>query len=310
MSSTLSPALRGKPLLYGEVLFDIFPDGRKVLGGAPFNVAWHLQGFGLKPLFISRIGHDSEGQEVLDAMNHWGMDTHGIQRDRDHPTGGVEITMAGTDHRFNIRPDQAYDHIDYKPLNELVHAQDLSVIYHGSLIVRNRASCETLDHLVDDSRVPVFVDVNLRDPWWNSETVSGLLGRAQWVKLNHEELDMLVTSTQQTEAGLLKPAANEALSRFQLDALIVTRGADGAFITTADKTVGGEPPPVDNLVDTVGAGDAFCAVTLFGLHQGWSATEINERALAFASVVCEQRGATKPDRHLYSSTLASWQPAD
>ena len=45
--------------VFGEVLFDHFPDGRRVLGGAPFNVAWHLQAFGEAPRFISRVGADA-----------------------------------------------------------------------------------------------------------------------------------------------------------------------------------------------------------------------------------------------------------
>jgi fructokinase len=49
-------------VIFGEVLFDNFPD-KQVLGGAPFNVAWHLQGFGDNPLFISRVGDDSRGRE-------------------------------------------------------------------------------------------------------------------------------------------------------------------------------------------------------------------------------------------------------
>ena len=35
--------------LFGEVLIDQFPEGQRILGGAPFNVAWHLQAFGQKP---------------------------------------------------------------------------------------------------------------------------------------------------------------------------------------------------------------------------------------------------------------------
>jgi fructokinase len=88
--------------------------------------------------------------------------------------------------------------------------------------------------------------------------------------------------------------------------MVVTRGAEGAFITTTSGTVSGKPPLVENLVDSVGAGDAFCAVTLFGLHKGWSVSETLGRALAFAAAVCTQRGATSPDRGLYERTLASW----
>ena len=305
MSSTITPPLQGKPLICGEVLFDIFPGDKKVLGGAPFNVAWHLQGFGLSPLLISRIGSDDEGNSVVDAMHQWTMDSSGIQRDLVYPTGGVEISMQGTDHRFDIRPEQAYDHIDFEPLDDAVRGQNLSLIYQGSLIARNPASRDTLQRLISEKHLPVFVDVNLRDPWWDTTTVEGLLKAARWAKLNDEELGTVLPATVQTDDGLER-AAKEALSRFELDAIVVTRGAEGAFITSVDGTVSGKPPPVENLVDSVGAGDAFCAVTLFGLHKGWSSSEIIGRALAFASAVCEQHGATSPDRDLYERTLASW----
>ena len=305
MSSTNISHLHGKPIIYGEVLFDIFPDGRKVLGGAPFNVAWHLQGFDLAPMVISRVGPDAEGQNVLDAMKDWGLDTQGIQHDASFPTGGVEITMQGTDHRFDIRAEQAYDYIDYQALAEAIDDQPLSLIYLGSLIMRNQTSRETLERLLDEKQLPIFVDINLRDPWWDAVGIESIMSRARWAKLNNEELATLVPGTVQSEEGLML-AANEALARFELDAIVVTRGADGAFITTADGTVTGKPDTVDDLVDTIGAGDAFCAVTLFGLHAGWSASEIIERALGFAAEICKQRGATSSNHELYENTHAKW----
>ena len=305
MSSTTTPPLQGRPLIYGEVLFDIFPGEKKVLGGAPFNVAWHLQGFGLSPLLISCIGRDAEGQYVLDAMHNWGMDSSGIQRHAQYPTGGVEISMQGTDHRFDIRAEQAYDYIDFQPLHDAVDDHKLSLIYQGSLITRKPASRDTLQRLIVETQCPVFIDVNLRDPWWDATSVAGMLKAARWAKLNDGELATVIAGTAQTDDGL-KRAASEALARFELDAMVVTRGAEGAFITSAEETVSGKPPAVENLVDTVGAGDAFCAVTLYGLHQGWSASETIGRALAFAAAVCEQRGATSRDREMYQRTLASW----
>ena len=83
----------GQPLIFGEVLFDRFPDGSEVLGGAPFNVAWHLQGFGLRPRLISRIGEDRAGRRVVEAMDRWGLDTAGVQRDLRRPTGAVDIVF-------------------------------------------------------------------------------------------------------------------------------------------------------------------------------------------------------------------------
>jgi hypothetical protein len=61
-----------RPVIFGEVLYDCFPDGEAVLGGAPFNVAWHLQGLGLSPLFISRVGDDPLGHRVRDIIERRG----------------------------------------------------------------------------------------------------------------------------------------------------------------------------------------------------------------------------------------------
>ncbi len=80
-----------RPVIFGEVLFDRFPDGSLVLGGAPFNVAWHLQAFGQAPLLISRVGDDPLGRQVRGAMLDWGMDTAGLQLDSAHATGTVEV---------------------------------------------------------------------------------------------------------------------------------------------------------------------------------------------------------------------------
>jgi len=63
-----SDAPKGSPLIFGEVLFDCFPDGSAVLGGAPFNVAWHLHGMGLAPLMITAVGDDEHGKLVLEKM--------------------------------------------------------------------------------------------------------------------------------------------------------------------------------------------------------------------------------------------------
>ncbi len=101
-----------RPLIFGEVLFDVMPDGTRVLGGAPFNVAWHLEAFGLRPLMITRVGVDESGDEVLTAMASWGMDTSGVQRDDTYPTGRVEVDLDDGEPTFHILPDQAYDHLD------------------------------------------------------------------------------------------------------------------------------------------------------------------------------------------------------
>ena len=90
-----------RPIIFGEVLYDCFPDGQAVLGGAPFNVAWHLQGFGLNPLFISRVGDDPLGhlinQMVLPATNRASMSPRSqpvLLPDASTPSGTTSL-MAG-----------------------------------------------------------------------------------------------------------------------------------------------------------------------------------------------------------------------
>ena len=57
---------------FGEVLWDLFPEGKKV-GGAPFNVASSLKSLGAEVRFISRVGNDALGEELLAAVHAQGI---------------------------------------------------------------------------------------------------------------------------------------------------------------------------------------------------------------------------------------------
>lgn len=293
-------SLKGRPIIFGEVLFDSFPDGREVLGGAPFNVARHLQGFAQEPLFISRVGDDRRGEQVREAMEVWGMDTTGLQSDAQHPTGIVRIEMRGAQHTFDILPNQAYDYIDADLALPLLQQHSISLLYFGSLIEREPVSRHTLQQL-RELPVPLFSDVNLRAPWWLAERVAGLLQGVNWVKLNDEELKALGFAGDPASAG------RHMRDAFDLELLVVTRGEAGALFVTADEVLQGEHVPVKRLVDTVGAGDAFSSVVLLGMLRGWPLAKTLDHALEFAAHLCEVRGAVIPDNHFYDACLAKWE---
>ena len=212
------------PCFFGEILFDVFPDGREVLGGAPFNVAWHLQGFGLNPILISRVGADVAGERIRAAMAAWGMRLDGLQTDPVHPTGRVTVSLRDGEPSFDIVADSAWDFIAADELPELTPA----IVYHGSLALRNPVSAAALDVLLSrcgagptpprpgptaplpgaaanpppaDRRAGTrvrplrFVDVNLRPPWWHAEEVRRLLDGADWAKLNQDELAWLTPAS-------------------------------------------------------------------------------------------------------------------
>ena len=121
--------------IFGEVLFDHFPAGERVLGGAPFNVAWHLQAFAQSPVFISRIGDDAEGQTIRDAMQQWGMTTDALQLDTGLPTGRVNVSIHNNEPTYDIVENCAYDAI--VPISEDIQCR---LLYHGSLALRETVS--------------------------------------------------------------------------------------------------------------------------------------------------------------------------
>lgn len=298
--------LKGRPVIFGEVLFDHFPDGSAVLGGAPLNVAWHLQGFGHAPLFVSRVGDDESGRRVKRAMEDWGLDTTGVQTDAQYPTGMVEISFEGAQHRFHILPDQAYDHIDAELTQKAIGATEPTLLYHGTLIARTQAVRQVLDELVTVTKTPVFVDVNLRDPWWHEDDLTRLLERAQWVKVNDEELNRVAKRLGLRTANI-EEAARSIHAHYQLDSLIVTLGAQGAMALDSSQELVRVGPDQDlEVIDTVGAGDAFASVELLGLLEEWTTSMTLQRAQGFASRICAQRGATSPDSEMYRELMRRW----
>lgn len=286
------------PVIFGEVLYDVFPDA-EVLGGAPFNVAWHLRAFGCAPLFISRVGDDARGQAIAAAMADWGLDTTGLQWDREVPTGVVRVQLHAGEPSYEIVPNQAFDRIAADRLPRLSRCP---LLYHGSLALRGPASRAALDALCRQTAPSVFVDVNLRDPWWEVDQVRERLAAATWVKINAAELVRLAPTGHDSAS---RAAALQAA--FDLKSVVVTEGAAGAF---AQDNQGGQarvaPRGGSAFVDAVGAGDAFASVLILGQLSAWPLAQSLERAQAFASAIVGQRGATVQDRDFYAPFVAAW----
>ena len=290
--------------IFGEVLFDHFPDGRRVLGGAPFNVAWHLQAFRLAPCFISRVGTDVEGDEVRAAMHDWDMDQGGLQSDPERATGRVSIRFENGEPVYDIVDNCAYDAID--SATAAVSAGDArGLLYHGSLALRHATSRAALARLKKAQPNRIFVDVNLRAPWWQRNTVIELLNGANWVKLNRDELNQLGAA-----APSSREQAETLLHAHRLDGLIVTHGADGAELLTADGVhLRTSPRRGTEVVDTVGAGDALTSVMILGLCNDWPLELTLERAQAFASAIVGRRGATVSEPAFYRAFDEQWRTA-
>lgn len=292
-------------LLFGEALADVFPD-RTVLGGAPFNVANHLQAFGQRPVLLTCLGDDALGDEIFQVMTDSGMETQAVQRTGQYPTGRVEVHIAGRDHLFEIFPAQAYDHIDAEIAMKSTASVDARVLYFGTLAQREEPSRRALQSLLADFSGIKFLDINLRSPWYDEVILHQSLVLADMLKLNVDELAVLAKIY--GIAGMEQERQLEVLAtRFALARIILTRGSEGAWMyDRAGVLLKAETPPVMSaFVDTVGAGDGFCAVCLLGELCRWPNALILERANAFAAAICGCSGAI-PTPHLYEKMKAAW----
>lgn len=307
-ASSLSSRRSGATVaLFGEVLADVFPD-RSVLGGAPFNVARHLKAFGLDPVLITRTGNDALRTELLAAMDACGMETVGVQCDQSHPTGQVKVHLEGGSHRFEILPEQAYDHIHASVARMVALSIHPELFYFGTLAQRHAVSRGALRRVLNSIEVPTFFDVNLRAPWYDAQVLRRSLRQADTVKLNNEE--MLVLAEMFALPGdALAGHARAFMQTFDIGQVLVTCGAEGAWLVQRDRedvsrVPGGAPVQV---VDTVGAGDGFSAVFILGKLRRWPAQQTLARAHAFAAAICTIRGAAPEQADFYEPFLRAWR---
>ena len=296
----------GRPAVFGEVVFDLFEDGSEVLGGAPFNVASHLAGFGHPALMVTAVGNDRRGREILERMRSRGLPTEAVAVDEGRPTGTAVVDLSDGEPRFELVSPVAYDAI---PIEPALSEPAPSLLYFGTLAQRAEASRTTLTGLLETWQPEVFVDLNLRPPWSTPDVVQWSSEHATWLKLNRHELSEL--SPGRDGSGDLSEMVQRLFDRFSsLRGVMLTLGDDGARAMGRDGSLvvaPGEQVGDDELADTVGAGDAFSAVAMVGLLEGWPMEQTLERAVAFAATMCRHRGAVPDSQHVYAEALAKWR---
>jgi fructokinase len=305
--------LQNDVLLFGELLVDCFAD-REVIGGAPFNVARHLRGLGrhagFDPMLVSRIGKDERGARMLEKMQAADLAIDGIQQDLLRPTGEVRVKLdeASHTHRFDILPDQAWDfiHADMARLIGLLRRPQW--LYFGTLAQRG-ASKTALRTLLQTTHARAFLDINLRDPWVRKEVLHWSLGKVEIVKLNADELER-ITDMLGLPGSTPKARGERLIGKYDLRQLLVTEGAQGAWLLDADTHYFHTKTPTQpeiEVVDSVGAGDAFSAVFLLGLLLSWPVQLRLQRAHHFAGEICRLRGAVPENDDFYRRFIAEWQ---
>jgi fructokinase len=266
-----------KILGLGEILWDLLPGGRQP-GGAPFNFAFHAHQLGQSAAIVSRIGQDDLGREIRDVVCRLGLPDTFLQEDDSHPTGTVQVEVDGRGQpAFTITPAVAWDHLAWEDALEPL-VQKARAVCFGTLAQRHPASRATIRRVLDtaDNALIVF-DINLRQYYYGRAVIEESLNASAWAKLNEYELEVLrklLDLQGDSPSALLA----ELRKRYFLELVALTRGERGCLVQSMEGECDLPGVPVQ-VVDTVGAGDAFTAGLLVRVLEGAS----HRQAAAFAN---------------------------
>jgi fructokinase len=302
----------------GESLVDLIvhPDGRiaAVPGGGPFNTARTVGRLGVAVSFVGRISTDRFGRDARDRLVADHVDIGSVVTTDDPTTLAVaELDAHGSaSYRFytagtaapGLRADDLPDRLP----------DSVGAVHVGTLGLVLEPLGTALEALV--SRAPsttlVMLDPNCRPSATPDRAalvgrVDRLLARTDVVKISAEDLAFLRPDLPAGEA------IEDLLSRGPLVILLTDGGRDAAIVTRRG-TIHLTPPRVE-VVDTVGAGDAFgggflaawigAGRTRPDLHDDAALTEAVRSAARVASMTCTRPGAEPPT----AAELAAWPVA-
>jgi len=276
----------------GEVLWDLLAAGPK-MGGAPANFAYHAHALGASSHAITRVGKDDLGREISRRFGDLGLPTAELQEDEVAPTGSAKVSLSGDGlAQFTIQEKVAWDFLEATP-NALALARQADAICFGSLAQRSAISRHTIQQLIAATSAHALrvFDINLRQQYYSRELIERSLRLANVLKLNEEELPVLVRMFDLS--GSLTSQIEELAHRFDQRVVALTRGPSGSLLFQNGRWSEYAPHPV-NVIDTVGAGDSFAAALVLGLLHNLDLDRVNCFANELARYVCSQAGATPP----------------
>lgn len=270
-------------LVWGEVLWDRFPDGAQ-LGGAPANVAWHLGQAGAWAQLVSRVGDDEWGHKAMAQLSQL-VDINLLQVDPQRGTGEVLVVLQEGEPRYSLVPDRAWEHIE---LTAAVRSSfdDAGAFVYGTLAQRSAAGLASWRRALAELPTGVLkvCDPNLRPVEISASLVAEAIEAADVLKINERELGLLGAAL-----GWRDPL--EEL-RKKPRVIAVTRGAAGSTIYAEDRVIEVAAVAARPGGDSVGCGDAYLAILVHGAISGWDLEDSGPAASRWAAEVASRRGAT------------------
>jgi fructokinase len=272
---------------FGEVLWDVFPTHKKI-GGAPLNVALRMNSLGATASIISKIGNDENGKDIIKYIEDHNMSSDAIQVDPDYMSGVVHVMVNEKGNAsYDIHYPSAWDKI---VVNEAVEKQisEADAFVFGSLICRDEISRASLFSLLDKAKYKVL-DADLRAPYYTTEVLIELMSKADFIKLNDEEL-YEISQKLESPYNSFEQNIQFIAERTNTKQICVTKGAFGAVLYYNEKFYYNSGYFI-KVVDTVGAGDSFLATLILRLLRGKSPQKSLNYACAIGALVAGHEGA-------------------
>lgn len=269
----------------------------KRTAGAETNAAIGLARLGLKVGWCSRLGTDSMGRYLLQSIRAEGVDCSHVICDATQRTGFMikgRVEGGGDPEVEYHRKGSAASLFQPGDLDipwlvgaRHLHATGIFAALSKSCLATSVASMEAMRQ----HGKTISFDPNLRPSLWASEdlmreTINRLASRADWVLPGIEEGKLLT--------GQGSP---EGIARFYLDAgvslVVIKLGADGAYWATGQQAAYVAGFPVEQVIDTVGAGDGFAAGVISGMLEGLAVQDAVRRGAWIGSRAVQVLGDTE-----------------
>ncbi len=296
----------------GELLIDFIENGKSGQGnplfeanpgGAPCNVLAMLSKLGYKTAFIGKVGADSFGKQLKNAIQEVGIDAAHLRMDEIvHTTLAMVHTLPDGDRDFSFYRNPGADMmLTEKEIPEYV-IKDSKIFHFGTLSMTHegvRAATKKAVRIAEEAGLTISFDPNLRPPLWEymdeaKEQMLYGMEHCHILKIADNEIRWLTRKSDFTEA------VEWINQRYHIPLILVSMGSQGSRAYYEGHMVEVAPFLQENTIETTGAGDTFCGCVLHYIceHGLFGLTEQNLKdmlmfANAAASLVTTRKGALR-----------------
>lgn len=282
-------------LVFGEILYDIYDDVA-VIGGAPFNYSVQLSRLISKNdnlKFITALGKDDFSKDAFKFIENENIDSSLIQVLDNYETGKATVFMNENKiPDYIIHENVAWDNIEFNSDIEKSLKEKYDLFYFNILSCRSEKSYNTLKNIFKniDSKYKVC-DVTFRKNYYTKEKIKEALEFINILKINDDELAIIKSlfypNLQNDNEILLKNLNKD----FNIDYIFLTLGKSGASSFYNNQYIF-KPSNKIKVVDTVGAGDSFCAALSYAILKKLDIKKVLDFASAVSEEMIQVKGGT------------------